>query len=50
MNETRIEQTQQARAAYHKVQQVLQEVRLVVKGKDDCVEKAFSAILAGDIS
>ena len=47
MNGIRMEQSQQARAAYHKVQQVLQEVRLVVMGKDDCVEKAFSAILAG---
>lgn len=46
MNGTRIEQNQ-AMEAYHRVQQVLQEVRLVVKGKDDCVEKAFSAILAG---
>ena len=47
MTGIRMEQSQQARAAYHKVQQVLQEVRLVVMGKDDCVEKAFSAILAG---
>lgn len=47
MNGTKMEQNLQARAAYHKVMQVLQEVRQVVKGKDDCVEKAFSAILAG---
>lgn len=47
MNGDRVEQNQQAQEAYRKVQQVLREVRLVVKGKDDCVEKAFSAIMAG---
>ena len=47
MNGSRAEQNQQAVEAFRRVQQVLQEVRLVVKGKDDCVEKAFSAILAG---
>lgn len=47
MNGIRVERNQQARAAYEKVQEVLQEVKSVVKGKDDCVEKAFSAILAG---
>ena len=47
MNGSRVEQNQQAVEAFRRVQQVLQEVRLVVKGKDDCVEKAFSAILAG---
>lgn len=44
---SKAEQNQQAVEAFQRVQQVLQEVRLVVKGKDDCVEKAFSAILAG---
>ncbi|MGN1145841.1 MAG: AAA family ATPase, partial [Acetatifactor sp.] len=31
---------------YDKVQDVLSEVKKAVHGKDDCVEKAFSAILA----
>lgn len=44
---SKAEQNQQVVEAFQRVQQVLQEVRLVVKGKDDCVEKAFSAILAG---
>lgn len=47
MDGIRIERNWQARMAYDKVQEVLREVRNVVKGKDDCVEKAFSAILAG---
>ncbi len=47
MDGSRIEQNRQARIAYEKIQEVLREVRSVVKGKDDCVEKAFSAILAG---
>ena len=33
--------------AYEKAQQVLEEVRKIVKGKDDCVQKALTAILAG---
>ncbi len=33
--------------AYLKAQKVLSEVKKVVHGKDGCVEKAFSAILAG---
>ncbi len=32
--------------AYAKAQEVLEEVKKAVHGKDDCVEKAFSAILA----
>ncbi|MBQ7776119.1 MAG: MoxR family ATPase [Lachnospiraceae bacterium] len=35
------------RLAYQKAQEVLEEVKKVVHGKDKCVEKAFSAILAG---
>lgn len=41
------DRNRQVRAAYDKSQEVLREVRTVVKGKDTCVEKAFSAILAG---
>lgn len=47
MDGIRMERSRQARMAYDRVQEVLREVRNVVKGKDDCVEKAFSAILAG---
>lgn len=47
MDGIRIEKNRQAQIAYDKVQEVLREVRTVIKGKDDCVEKAFSAILAG---
>ena len=47
MDGIRTERNRQARMAYDKVQEVLREVRNVVRGKDDCVEKAFSAILAG---
>lgn len=47
MNGIRTEKNRQAQDAYDKVQEVLWEVRTVIKGKDDCVEKAFSAILAG---
>lgn len=32
---------------YEKAQLVLKEVRKIVKGKDDCVQKALTAILAG---
>lgn len=32
---------------YEKAQQVLEEVKKIVKGKDDCVQKALTAILAG---
>lgn len=47
MDGIRAEQNRQARIAYNKAQEVLREVRCVIKGKDDCVERAFSAILAG---
>ncbi len=47
MNGIRTERNKQAQDAYNKAQEVLREVRTVIKGKDDCVEKAFSAILAG---
>ncbi len=47
MDGIRTERNRQARAAYDRSQEVLREVRTVVKGKDACVEKAFSAILAG---
>ncbi len=47
MDGIRTERNRQARMAYDKVQEVLREVRNVVRGKDDSVEKAFSAILAG---
>ena len=46
MNGNRIEQNGQVRDAYEKAHEVLAEVRTVIKGKDDCVEKAFCAILA----
>lgn len=35
------------KAAHRKMQQVLEEVQKMVHGKDDCVEKVLSAILAG---
>ena len=47
MDAFRIEQNRQTRLAYDKVKEVLWQVKKVVKGKDDSVEKAFSAILAG---
>lgn len=47
MNGSRTEKNRQAQIAYDKIQEVLWEVKTVIKGKDDCVEKAFSAILAG---
>lgn len=47
MDGIRTERNRQARDAYDRAQEVLREVRTVIKGKDDCVEKAFSAILAG---
>lgn len=47
MDVNRTEINRQARYAYDRAQEVLREVRTVIKGKDDCVEKAFSAILAG---
>lgn len=47
MNGNRIEQNGQVQDAYEKAHEVLAEVRTVIKGKDDCVEKAFCAILAG---
>ncbi len=47
MDGIRTEINRQARYAYDRAQEVLREVRTVIKGKDDCVEKAFSAILAG---
>ncbi|MFG6356059.1 MAG: MoxR family ATPase [Acetatifactor sp.] len=47
MNGNRIEQNRQVQEAYEKAHEVLAEVRTVIKGKDDCVEKAFCAILAG---
>lgn len=47
MDGNRTEINRQARYAYDRAQGVLREVRTVIKGKDDCVEKAFSAILAG---
>lgn len=47
MNGNRIEQNRQVQEAYERARAVLAEVRTVIKGKDDCVEKAFCAILAG---
>lgn len=47
MNGNRIEQNMQVQEAYERARAVLSEVRTVIKGKDDCVEKAFCAILAG---
>ena len=47
MDGNRTEINRQAQYAYDRAQEVLREVRTVIKGKDDCVEKAFSAILAG---
>lgn len=47
MDGNRTEINRQAQYAYNRAQEVLREVRTVIKGKDDCVEKAFSAILAG---
>lgn len=47
MNGIRMEKNRQIQDAYDRAQEVLREVRTVIKGKDDCVEKAFSAILAG---
>lgn len=34
------------RTAYSKMQRVLSEIKTVVRGKDECVEKVFAAILA----
>ncbi|MCI9073396.1 MAG: MoxR family ATPase [Lachnospiraceae bacterium] len=47
MDGIRADRNRQVRAVYDRAQEVLREVRTVVKGKDTCVEKAFSAILAG---
>ncbi len=41
------ERNEQLKEAWEKAKQVLQEVKKAVRGKDACVEKAFSAILAG---